>query len=131
MRVDGAKKLMKQLDRIPDETIAAINESLEKTVRYGVTKAKSVVPVDEGTLKNTINGQTYQTKDGSYGFINFHNDTREGAIKTGVVNYGRKNGERGTFEGYGFIEFVKRLVGPRHNRIIKRNIKKALEKAVK
>ena len=131
MRVDGAKKLMKQLDRIPDGTIAAINESLEKTVRYGVTKAKSVVPVDEGTLKKTINGQTYQTKDGSYGFINFHNDTREGAIKTGVVNYGRKNGERGTFEGYGFIEFVKRLVGPRHNRIIKRNIKKALEKAVK
>jgi len=131
MRVDGAKKLMKQLDRIPDETIAAINESLEKTVRYGVTKAKSVVPVDEGTLKKTINGQTYQTKDGSYGFINFHNDTREGAIKTGVVNYGRKKGERGTFEGYGFIEFVKRLVGPRHNRIIKRNIKKALEKAVK
>lgn len=128
MKLVGAKKLQKQIEAIPDEMQKAIDDSMLRTVKYGARKAKSVVPVDTGELREGINWQFYKDSRGAFGFINFHDNTKDDAIKVGAVNYGRKTGET---VGYGFIEYVRTIVAPRHQRAVKRNIKKALQAAVK
>ena len=143
MKITGHKKLMKQMKDLPKETHEALENSIRRTVKLGVRKAKAIVPVDKGDLRNVINGQIYK-KDGQiFGFVNFHDDTKEGAIKTGVVNYGRKGSrtgagtrirgsvsQTGQTSGYQFIETVKMIISERHARTVARNINKAIKDAM-
>lgn len=142
MKITGHKKLMRQLGDLPKETHKALEKSVSRTVNLGVRKAKAIVPVDSGELKEGINGYMHQ-KDGQiYGFVNFTDGTKEDAIKVGAVNYGRKNarssaGTRlkatastGQTSGYQFIETVKLIIGDRHRRAVTRNINKAIKDAM-
>ena len=127
MKVTGHKKLMRQLGDLPKETHKALEKSVSRTVNLGVRKAKAIVPVDRGELKEGINGHMHQ-KDGEiYGFVNFTDGTKEDAIKVGAVNYGRKDGST---SGYQFIETVKLMIGDRHRRAVTRNINKAIKDAM-
>jgi hypothetical protein len=144
MKVVGSKKLMRQMKDLPAETHASLKKSIERTVKYGSAKAKSIVPVDTGDLKSKISHKVYEKNSNIYGFVNFHDDTKDAAIKVGVVNYGRKgsrtsSGSRikgsvaktGTSGGYGFIEFVKERIGDRHVRTVQRALNKAIKEAMK
>ena len=127
MKVTGHKKLMRQLGDLPKETHKALEKSISRTVNLGVRKAKAIVPVDSGELKEGINGQIKE-KDGQiFGFVNFNDGTKEDAIKVGAVNYGRKDGST---SGYQFIETVKLMIGDRHRRAVTRNINKAIKDAM-
>ena len=141
MKITGQKKLMKQMKDLPKEAHQALLKSVRATARAGERKAKSIVPVQTGHLKGMINSQVYE-KDGQiFGFVNFHDDTRDGAIKSGAVNYGRKNarsssGTRlksgastGQTSGYRFIETVKITIADRHRRTVQRNLNKAIKDA--
>jgi hypothetical protein len=127
MKVVGSKKLMRQMKDLPAETHASLKKSIERTVKYGSAKAKSIVPVDTGDLKSKISHKVHEKDGNIYGFVNFHDDTKDAAIKVGVVNYGRK----GTTGGYGFIEFVKERIGDRHVRTVQRALNKAIKEAMK
>ena len=144
MKVLGAKKLMRQMKDLPIETHSSLKKSIERTVKFGAAKAKSIVPVDTGDLKSKISHRVHEKDGNIYGFVNFHDDTQNAAIKVGVVNYGRKGsrtsaGSRikgsvaktGTTGGYGFIEFVKERIGDRHVRTVQRALNKAIKEAMR
>jgi hypothetical protein len=144
MKVIGSKILIRQMKDLPAETHASLKKSIERTVKYGSAKAKSIVPVDTGDLKSKISHEVYEKNGEIYGFVNFHDDTKDAAIKVGAVNYGRQgsrtgSGTRvkgsvaktGTTEGYDFIHFVKERIGDRHVRTVQRALNKAIKEAMK
>jgi len=143
MKVTGHKKLMRQMKDLPKETHASLKKSIANTARFGERKAKAIVPVDTGKLKADINSQVYEKEGQIFGFVNFHDDTQAGAIKTGAVNYGRKGSrtssqsrvkgsisKTGQTSGYQFIETVKMLISDRHTRTVQRNLNKAIKDAM-
>jgi hypothetical protein len=143
MKVTGHKRLMKQFKDLPVETHAALKKSLYNNAKYGARKAKQVVPVDLGELKAGINAQVYESPKGIFAFVNFNDGTQSDAIKVGAVNYGRKSARNssqgrvkgssaatGQTGGYGFIEYVKLLVGKRSANSVKRSINKAIKDAM-
>lgn len=143
MKIMGHKKLMRQFSDLPKETHEALKKSMISSAKLGVRKAKSIVPVDTGALRDGINWKFHESEKGLFSFINYHDDTKEDAIKVGAVNYGRRTGRVGTGTrlkgtvaqtgvtgGYYFIETVKIMLADRHKRAVKRNIDKAIKKAV-
>lgn len=144
MKVVGSKKLMRQMKDLPSETHASLKKSIERTVKFGAAKAKSIVPVDTGDLRNNISHKVHEKDGNIYGFVNFHDGTEDAAVKVGSVNYGRKSSrtasgtrirgsvaKTGTTSGYGFIEFVKKRIGDRHVRTVQRALNKAIKEAMK
>lgn len=143
-RITGGKKLMSQLKDLPKEAHASLRKSMQASARAGARKARSIVPVDTGALKEGINWNYHENKNGMFAFVNFHDGSKEDAIKVGAVNYGRKTGRVGTGTrlkgttaqtgqtgGYFFIETVKMLIAERHQRAVRRNLNKAFKEALK
>jgi hypothetical protein len=143
MKIVGSKKLIKQLGDLPEATHAALRKSIKNNAKYGERKAKSLVPVDTGQLRDGINSQVYEDDNAIYGFINFSDNTKDDAIKVAAINYGRKTGRIGTgtrlkgtpaatgaTEGYDFIGITKLLVAKRSANSIKRIMKKAIKDAM-
>lgn len=130
MKIVGSKKLIKQLGDLPEATHAALRKSIKNNVKYGERKAKSLVPVDTGQLRDGINSQVYEDDNAIYGFINFSDGTKADAIKVAAINYGRQTGDRGTTAGYDFIGVTKLLIAKRSANSIKRIMKKAIKDAM-
>lgn len=128
MKIVGSKKLIKQLGDLPDVTHAALRKSIKNNAKYGERKAKSLVPVDTGELRNGITSKVYEDKNAIYGFINFADGTNEDEVAS--INYGRSEGKKGTTFGYGFIQTTKLLVAKRSANSIKRIMKKAVKGAM-
>jgi len=127
-KITGQKKLMRQLKDLPDASHEALKKSMIATAKTGARKAKAIVPVDTGELKQSINWKYHESGKGLFAFVNFQDGTKENAIKVGVVNYGRRDG---TFSGYRFIETVKMLIAARHMRAVRRNLNKAFREVVR
>ena len=134
---------MRQLGDIPKEAHDALYKSIDRTTKFGLSKARAIAPVVTGDLRSKFSRHVYQKGGEIFGFINFHDGTKEAAIKFGAVNYGRKNartsaGTRlkmtaatGQTGGYHTRETVKALIMERHKRAVKRLIDKALMEAVR
>jgi hypothetical protein len=126
MKVTGHKKLIKQLKDIPKETHEALVKSIQRTVKSGASKARSIVPVVDGDLKDGI-GYNVDIREGEiFGFINFYDGDKEDGLVANVVNYGWGNLEF----GYQFRDTVKIGIADRHKRAVRRNINKAIKDAV-
>ncbi len=143
-RITGNKKLMKQISDLPEAATASLQKSMINSAKYGARKARSIVPVDTGDLRDGIEWNFHKGKQGIFAFVNFVDGTKERALKVGAVNYGRQTGRVGTgtrlrgtvastgqTSGYHFIETVKLLIGKRHTRSVKRNLDKALKQVMK
>ena len=128
MKIVGSKKLIKQLGDLPDVTHAALRKSIKNNAKYGERKAKSLVQVDTGELRNGITSKVYEDKNAIYGLINFADGTNEDEVAS--INYGRSEGKKGTTFGYGFIQTTKLLVAKRSANSIKRIMKKAVKDAM-
>ena len=142
-KITGQKKLMRQLKDLPDASHEALKKSMISTAKTGARKARAIVPVDTGELKQGINWNYHESGKGLFAFVNFHDGTKEDAIKVGAINYGRKTGRVGTGSrlkgtvaqtgvtgGYHFIETVKMLIAARHMRAVRRNLNKAFKEVV-
>ena len=143
MKITGVKRLLKQLDDLPVKTRDALATSTARTAKLGYAKAKAISPIVTGDLVGKYSWHMMQTKDRVLGFINFHDGTKEAAIKFGAVNYGRKiqrvgSGTRlrgsvstsGITSGYGIRENVMIMLGDRHKRAVSRQLKKAIKEAL-
>ena len=143
MKIEGVRKLLRQLDDLPQEVQASLFVATSKTARLGVAKAKAVSPVVTGDLISKYSWHAMKTKDKVLGFINFHDGTKEAAIKFGAVNYGRKGqrvgagtrlkntvAKQGTTEGYAIREVVKAMIAERHKRQMQRALRKAIKDAL-
>lgn len=53
-KLEGLRETLKKFNSYPDECKQAIDDELEATAEEIVTEAKLLVPVDVGTLKNSI-----------------------------------------------------------------------------
>lgn len=143
MKITGVKKLNSQLSRIPKKTQLSILATTKKTAKMGYTKAKAISPVKTGDLVSKYSWHAMVSGDNVYGFVNFHDGTREAAIKFGAVNYGRSGQRTGTgtrlrgtvssagiTSGYGIRENVIIILGKRHKRSVQRQLRKAIEGAM-
>lgn len=140
MKIENVKKLLNKLDKLPVATRDALATSTARTAKLGYIKAKAVSPVATGDLVSKYSWQMVKTDDKILGFINFHDGTREAAIKFGAVNYGRKIqrvglGTRlkgsvstsGITSGYGIRENVITMIASRHKRAVRRQLRKGIE----
>lgn len=123
MRIEGVRRLLRQLDDLPQSVRDQIKLSMEKTVTKGVAKAKSVAPVDTGDFKSGINGKVEVGENTILGFINFYKGSFDDGLAASSINYGWGNMPRGFF----IREQVKGSIAGRH----KRQMKKALQAAIK
>lgn len=126
MRITGHKKLMKQMKNLPKEAHKALEKSVERTVNAGVRKARSIVPVLEGDLKDGINGNVEVREGEIFGFINFYEGDFEDGLAANAINYGWGNMKY----GYQFRREVKAMIADRHKRTVQRNINKAIKDAM-
>ena len=126
MRVTGHKKLMKQLSDLPKEAHEGLAKSIERTAKSGARKARSIVPVASGDLKAGINHKVLRKTNAIIGFINFYEGADEDGLAANAINYGWGDMKF----GYQFRETVKMIIGERHKRAVKRNIDKAIKKAM-
>jgi len=126
VKVTGHKKLMKQLGDLPKEAHEGLAKAIERTVKSGAGKARSIVPVSSGDLKSGINHKVLRKKNAIIGFINFYEGADEDGLAANAINYGWGDMKF----GYQFRETVKTMIGDRHKRAVKRNIDKAIKKAM-
>ena len=126
MRITGHKKLMKQLSDLPKEAHEGLAKSIERTAKSGARKARSIVPVASGDLKAGINHKVLRKPNVIIGFINFYEGADEDGLAANAINYGWGDMKF----GYEFRETVKMIIGDRHKRAVKRNIDKAIKKAM-
>jgi len=126
VKITGHKKLMKQMKDLPKETHKALENSIQRSVNYGVRKARSIVPVADGDLKKGINGNVITKSGEIFGFINFYDGEFSEGLAASSINYGYGNM---TF-GYEFRKEVKKMVGDRHKRTVARNLNKAIKDAM-
>ncbi len=126
MRVTGHKKLMKQLSDLPKEAHEGLAKSIERTAKSGARKARSIVPDVTGDLKRGINHKVLRKPNAIIGFINFYEGADEDGLAANAINYGWGDMKF----GYQFRETVKMIIGDRHKRAVKRNIDKAIKKAM-
>ena len=126
MKITGHKKLIKQMKDLPQEAHKALENSIQRSVNYGVRKARSIVPVASGDLKKGINGNVITKSGEIFGFINFYDGEFSEGLAASSINYGYGNM---TF-GYEFRKEVKKMVGDRHKRTVARNLNKAIKDAM-
>ena len=126
MKVTGQKKLMRQMKDLPKETHKALEKSIERTVNFGVRKARAIVPVNTGDLKNGINGKVKSKSGEIFGFINFYDGEFEEGLAANAINYGWGNMEF----GFNFRKEVKAMVASRHRRTVERALNKAMKDAM-
>lgn len=127
MRIEGVKKLLRQLDDLPQEVQDGLKKSIERTVKTGVNKGKALAPVLTGDFKNGINGNVKSGDKGEiFGFINFYDGGFDEGLAASSINYGWGN----STIAYNVRAQVKAIVGPRHKRAMQRQIRKAIKEAL-
>jgi len=127
MKIEGVKKLLRQLDDLPQEVQDGLKKSIERTVKTGVNKGKALAPVLTGDFKSGINGSVKSAGKGEiFGFINFYDGSVDDGLAAASINYGWNNASI----AYNIRAQVKAIVGPRHNRAMQRQVKKAIKEAL-
>jgi hypothetical protein len=127
VKIEGVKRLLKQLDDLPDDAYAALHKSVERSVALGVSKAKAIAPVDSGDFKSGINGSVTTSPDRIVGFVNFYEGDNEEGLAANAINYGW--GPSGSPSHT--RETTKSLIAARHRRAAQRQLRKAIEKALR
>lgn len=127
MRIEGVRRLLRQLDNLPEEVQDKLHKSVERTVKTGVNKGKALAPVLTGDFKSGFNSYVEKRSGGEiFGFINFYDGDADDGLAAASINYGWNNAA----VAYHIRAQVKAIVGPRHQRAVQRQIKKAIKEAL-
>lgn len=126
MRIDGVRRLLRQIGDLPEEVHTKLVATVQKTVTLGVAKAKAVSPVDTGKFRGDINGQVVVKPDQVVGFINLYDGDVKDGLAASSINYGWGDMPRGFF----VREQTKAAIAGRHKRAVKRVLKAAIKDAM-
>ena len=126
MKITGVKRLLKQLDDLPDGAYSAVKKSVERSVALGVSKAKAIAPVDSGEFKSGINGNVITSPDRVVGFVNFYEGNPEDGLAANAINYGWGPSGHPSHTR----KTTKTLIQARHKRAVSRQLKKAIKEAL-
>lgn len=123
MRIENVKRLLNKLEDLPSEAHESLKKSVERTVRQGVNKARAIAPDVTGDFKRGIDGHVTVSPDRILGFINFYDGTSDDGLAANAINYGWGNMNY----GYHVRENTKAMIQQRHNRAMRRQLRKAIE----
>ncbi|NBT32837.1 MAG: hypothetical protein EBT13_13320 [Rhodobacteraceae bacterium] len=127
MKVDGAKKLARQLQAMP----AAVRSNLQKSVRLNTEQAanmaRRLVPIKSGELKGWIHTQ-YEA-DGMTGSVEAAPPTKAAQIKAKAVEFGREKGERGKTAAQPYIRLAQKLQKPKFQRSMRSAVRRGMKEA--
>jgi hypothetical protein len=128
MRVEGAKRLSRQLKDLPVEVQAEVAKTIRRNTEAGARLARQLVPVDSGELRGWI--FTKYNPDGLTASVEAAPDTADAQKKARAVEFGRQKGNRGTTSPAPYMRIMQSHLGKRFRTSIKRAIKKAAKQAV-
>lgn len=130
MKVVGAKKLGRQLDKMPDAVERQIVKSIKRNTEAAARLARNLVPVATGELKGWISTK-YENRPNEYlGSVEAAPPERDAQIKASSVEFGRKKGNRGTTEAQPYIRLAQKLQGPKFKKSLKSAIRRGIKEAV-
>lgn len=129
MKITGVKKLLRQLDDLPHETHDALVKSTERSAKFGASKARAIAPVLDGDFRGGINHHVIVGENRITGFVNFYDDPAEG-LAANAINYGWTRAGEGTGHPANTRAHTLTILGPRHQRAVRRQIKKAIKEAL-
>lgn len=127
MRIEGQKKLMRQMRRLPQAQRAHVIKAISKSTEEGARVAKILAPNVTGETRDDI---TTQYKDGGMigEVVVIESDaSRAEKDRAYSIENGRKQGDHGTTAGVHFVHQTRQYLGKK----IKARIKRAINKAVR
>lgn len=127
MKVTGALKLMKQFDKMPDTVHKNLRKSIHRNTEQAARTARGLVPVASGELKGWI--FTQYADGGMTGSVEAAPPERSAQIKAKAVEFGRKNGNRGTTEAQPYIQLAQKLQGKKFANSMKAAIRRGIKEA--
>lgn len=129
MKVTGQRALSKQLKKMPD----TVREELEKVTKRSTKRyrnfARRIAPKKSGETIAAITSHVMVNDNGVLGFVNFNTGTKESAIRQVSISYGATRKDRGSMQGYQYIQTTRNFIGDKFQRAIKRAVKIGMEKA--
>ena len=129
MRVTGAKKLMKQFDKMPDAVERQVVKTIKRQTEATARLARNLGPVASGELKGWIHTKYENKKDEHIGSVEAAPMPRDAQIKAKAVEFGRTKGNRGTTEAQPYIRLAQKLQGPKFKKSMKAAIKRGIKEA--
>lgn len=130
MKVVGAKKLNRQLDKMPDAVERQMIKSIKRNTEAAARLARNLVPVETGELKGWIHTKYENQKNEYLGSVEAAPPEKEAQIKANSVEFGRKNGDRGTTEAQPYIRLAQKIQGPKFKKSMKSAIRRGIKEAV-
>lgn len=127
MKIFGTKKLLRQMSDLPDEIHEKMVKSIDRTVKLGVSKAKSFADNNKqtGKFQGDINGNLVVKDKEIFGFINLYSGGVKDGLAASSINYGWGNMPYGLH----VRELTKDVIGKRHQRSVRRFFKQAIKDA--
>lgn len=125
MRVEGDKKLIRQLKDLPEASKRNIRKAIKRNAQAGERVALTLAPDVTHETKGNIHVE--YARDGMGAEISaIRSDApREDKDRAYSIEWGRKAGNRGVTEGYSFMWRTRQFLGKRFKNSIRRAIRKA------
>lgn len=130
MKITGVKKLLRQLDDLPETAHSGLVKAITNTARAGANKAKAIAPVLDGDFRGGINSHVIVSENRIAGFINFYDGDEQDGLAANAINYGWTKDGAGTGHPANTRAHTVTMIAPRHKRAVSRNIKKAIKEAL-
>ena len=125
MKITGQKKLVKQMRQMPRSVRTHVSKAIIKSTEEGAKVARTLVPVDSGELKSGIH--TEYRNGGMTGIVQAAQ--RGEQAKAYSVEFGRKQGDRGTTAAHPYIRTAQSYVATKNKGRINRAINAAAKEA--
>lgn len=129
MRVEGAKRLRHQLNRLPDEVQAEVAKVVRRNTESGARLARRLVPVKTGELKGWI--YTKYDWGGMRGSVEAAPETKEAQTKARAVEFGRNNARTAAGTRTKKIASTGRTAASPYMRIMQRHLGKRFRSSIK
>lgn len=131
MRLEGHKKLIRQMGQLPDAQRAHLRGSVYRNTEEGARVAKTLAPDVTGETRDNIT--TEYRDDGMTGeVVIIDSDApRDEKDRSYSIEHGRKAGDRGTTEGYHFVWQTRKYLGKKWRARARRALNKAVREVIR
>lgn len=125
MRLEGDKKLIRQLNDLPDAARERVRKAIAKSVDEGERLARTLAPDVTGETRSRITKAL--SEDGMWGIVIAANRKASKEIRDRqyAIEHGRKSGNRGVTYGYRFMKSTRLYLAKRFKGRIQRAIRQA------
>jgi hypothetical protein len=128
LRVEGADRLAKKLQKLPKEIRVDIVKAVKKNTAQGARIARVLAPNVSGETRDQITAR--YAAGGMVGIVEAidPNATRDEKDRAYSIEYGRKKGVRGTTQGFEHMWQTRAYMAKRAKRSIARAVRKAVKR---